>query len=82
MRTSITIDPGAEALLKEETARSGQSCRAVLNESIRRALGPRATPAVTLQPLFPAAFPPALLESRNRLADSWDDEETLRELQA
>jgi hypothetical protein len=83
MRTTITIDPDTEALLKEETARSGQSFKVVLNQSIRRALGHRARPAVALQPLFTAAFPPALLEtSMNRLADALDDEETLRELQA
>ena len=84
MRTTITIDPDTEALLKEETTRSGQSFKFVLNQSIRRALGHRTTtPAVALQPLFTAAFPPALLEtSMNRLADTLDDEETLRELQA
>ena len=83
MRTTITIDPDTEALLKEETIRSGQSFKVVLNQSIRRALGPRTGPSVTLQPLFTAAFPPALLEtSMNRLADALDDEETLRELQA
>ncbi len=83
MRTTITIDPDTEALLKEETARSGQSFKVVLNQSIRRALGHRTRPAVALQPLFTAAFPPALLEtSMNRLADALDDEETLRELHA
>lgn len=81
MRT--TIDPDTEALLKEETARSGQSLKVVLNQSIRCALEPRATPDVTVQPLFSVAFPPALLEtSMNQLADAMDDEETLRELKA
>lgn len=83
MRTTITIDPDTEALLKEETARTGQSFKSVLNQSIRRALGKRSRPAVTVQPLFPAAFPAGLLETNmNRLADALDDEETLRELQA
>ena len=83
MRTTITIDPDTEALLREETARSGQSFKVVLNQSIRRALGRRATPAITLQPLFTAAFPPALLKtSMNRLADALDDEDTLEELQS
>lgn len=83
MRTTVTLDPDTEALLKEETARTGQSFKAVLNQSIRRALGHRARPAVTLKPLFPAAFPAVLLESSmNRLANALDDEDTLQELQA
>ena len=83
MRTTVTIDPDTEALLKEETARTGQSFKVVLNQSIRRALGPRTAPPVALEPLFNAAFPQSLLDtSMNRLADALDDEETLRKLQA
>jgi hypothetical protein len=83
MRTTVTIDPDTEALLKEETAHTGQSFKVVLNQTIRRALGPRATPATNLEPLFTAPFPLVTLEtSMNRLVDALDDEETLKELQA
>ncbi len=80
MRTTVTIDPDTEALLKSEVARSGRSFKDVLNRAIRQALGPR--PAdVQVEPLFGAPFPDDL-GSFNRLADELDDDETLRELGA
>jgi len=80
MRTTVTIDPDTEALLKAEVARSGLSFKQVLNAAIRRALAP-APAEIDVEPLFPAPFPPGL-GSFNRLGDAWDDEETLRELEA
>ena len=80
MRTTVTIDADTEVLLKEEAARTGQSFKVVLNEAIRRALAPP-PPPMEVTPLFQAPFP-AGLASFNRLADEWDDEETLRELSA
>ncbi len=78
MRTTVTIDPDTAALLQEEAARTGQSFKEVLNLAVRRALAPRPA-SCEVQPLFPAPFP-AGLGSFNRLADEWDDDETLREL--
>ena len=78
MRTTVTIDSDTAALLQEEVARTGLSFKEVLNRAIRRALGPR-TQKIEVKPVFPAAFPD-LQVSFNRLADLWDDEETLREL--
>jgi len=78
MRTTVTIDPDTEALLREEVTRSGLSFKEVLNRSIRRALG-RPTAELAVEPIFHAPFPPDL-GSFNRLADAWDDEDTLREL--
>lgn len=74
----MTIDPDTAALLQEEVARSGMSFKEVLNMAIRRALGPR-NEKVIVTPLFPCAFPDNL-GSFNRLAEEWDDEQTLREL--
>ena len=83
MRTTVTIDPDTEALLKEETARTGQSFKEVLNQSIRRGLGRSGGGKVVLEPLFPAPFPGQLLEANmNHLVDELDDEETLLELQS
>lgn len=83
MRTTVTIDPDTAALLNEETARTGQSFKVVLNQSIRRALGREMAPAVSLEPLFSAPFPAQFQDiTMNRLADALDDEETLRELQS
>jgi len=78
MRTTVTIDADTAALLQEEVARTGLSFKEVLNQAIRRALGPR-TERVTVEPIFPAPFP-EFGTSLNRLVDLWDDEETLREL--
>lgn len=80
MRTTVTIDADTAALLQEEVARTGLSFKEVLNRAIRTALGPRPK-QVPVRPLFPAPFP-AGLGSFNRLADEWDDEDTLRELRS
>lgn len=83
MRTTVTIDPDTEALLKEETARTGMSFKEVLNQSIRRSLGRSGSSKVVLEPLFSAPFPHQFLETNmNRLADELDDEDTIREIQA
>lgn len=83
MRTTVTIDPDTEALLKEETARTGMSFKEVLNQSIRRSLGRSGSRKVVLKPLFSAPFPHQFLETNmNRLADELDDEDTIREIQS
>ena len=78
MRTTVTIDPDTAALLHEEVQRTGQSFKKVLNAAVRKALAPRGA-VVEVAPLFREPFPNPL-GNFNRLADSWDDEETLREL--
>lgn len=69
-----------EALIREEAARTGRSFKAVLNQSVWRALGPRAK-SVRVEPVFPAPFPASLQGiSFNRLAAEWEDEDTVKEL--
>ena len=82
MRTTVTIDPDTETLLKEEARRTGQSFKEVLNEAIRKALGRRErVKNAKVVPLFREAFPSELMNiSMNRLADELDDEGTLREM--
>lgn len=85
MRTTVTIDPDTENLLREEVRRTGRSFKEVLNLSIRRSLlsVPNDSRRIAIVPLFPAAFPQELGESNfNRLVDELDDEATLRELGA
>lgn len=81
MRTTVTIDPDTEHLLKEEAARTGNSFKVVLNQSIRRALAQPDKERVEVKPLFSQPMP-AEFEgvSMNQLADMLDDEDTLREL--
>lgn len=80
MRTTVTLEPDIEGLLRGEVRRTGASFKEVLNQAVRRALGPGSR-KVRVEPVFPAAFP-ATLEGRsfNHLADEWDDETTLEEL--
>jgi len=38
MRTTVTLDPDVDRMLKEEMRRSGASLREVLNRAVRRGL--------------------------------------------
>lgn len=81
MRTTVTIDPDTEKLLKETAQTTGQSFKVVLNEAIRTALGGQRTEAFRVEPLFKVPFPKSLEGANfNRLAESWEDEESLAEL--
>lgn len=83
MRTTVTIDPDTEALLKEEVRRTGLSFKQVLNQSVRRAIVPQsqARRRVSVKPLFTAPFPSEFEHrSLNQIADELDDEKTLREI--
>ncbi len=80
MRTTVTIDPDTERLLKEETRRTGKSFKRVLNEAVRIAFGQESI-LLKIEPLFQAPFPASLQDaSFNQLAEDWDDEETLTEM--
>lgn len=82
MRTTVTIDPDTEHLLREKAARTGNSFKEVLNQAIRRALGKQVPGQdFRIEPLFAAPFPGEIAgRNMNRLADELDDEETIREL--
>jgi len=81
MRTTVTVDPDTEYLLKEEARRTGRSFKFVLNQAIRSGLAGRQKEPVTVEPIFPAPFPKSLENANfNRLAEEWEDEETLDEL--
>jgi len=81
MRTTVTIEPDTEALLREEVRRTGLSFKEVLNRSIRRSLLRTGSAPVTLVPLFKHPFPTEISRtSMNRLTDTLDDEKTLQEL--
>jgi len=85
MRTTVTIDPDTENLLRAEVRRTGRSFKEVLNLSIRRSLLATTVESrrIGITPLFPAAFPSEFSGgSFNRLANELDDETTLRELGA
>ncbi len=43
MRTTVTLDPDVERLLKDAARRSGKSFKEILNRAVREGLAPRAT---------------------------------------
>jgi hypothetical protein len=59
VRTTVTLDPDVERLLKEEIHRSRQSFKEVLNNAIRQALRPSA-PAKRRKPFVVKARPMGL----------------------
>ncbi|MFZ4598422.1 MAG: hypothetical protein ACOYNN_07240 [Terrimicrobiaceae bacterium] len=81
MRTTVTIDPDTEALLREEIRRTGLSFKEVLNRSVRRAIVSHSPvrSRVAVKPIFNAPFP-VDFENRsfNAVADELNDEATLR----
>lgn len=81
MRTTVTIDPDTEHLLRAEAARTGCSFKEVLNQAIRRSLAKPSAKQIRVEPILDAPFPAELSGvSMNRLADMLDDEESVREL--
>jgi hypothetical protein len=81
MRTTVTLDPDTEILLREEMRRSGLSSKEALNQSIRRALlgADSGAARYVVTPIFPAAFPAEFSSgSLNRLADELDDDASRR----
>jgi hypothetical protein len=83
MRTTVTLEPDTEKLLKEESHKTGKSFKKVLNEAVRTALSRRSEGKTVLTPLFEAPFPPAVENANfNRLGSDWDEETTLDELSA
>jgi len=81
MRTTVTIDPDTEHLLRAEAARTGASFKEVLNVALRRALAKPPSERICVEPIFQAPFPAEFDGvSMNRLADMLDDDESLREL--
>lgn len=81
MRTTVTIEPDTEALLKQEARRTGESFKRVLNRAVQQALGAKSSARVQVPTLFSAPFPPEIEGVNfNRWADELDDTATVREL--
>lgn len=81
MRTTVTLDPDAEALLREEMAARRLTFKSALNEAIRRGL-PRTSQGKqrpyqvqTFSSGFQTGIDPTKL---NQLADQLETEEYLR----
>lgn len=83
MRTTVTIDPDVETLIKQVMRERGQSFKEVINASVRAAYGPttqkKREPFKT--PTFALGFFPHVnLDKALQLAGELEDEEILRKM--
>jgi hypothetical protein len=82
MRTTVTLDPDAEALVKKLMRERGLSFKQAVNHAIRSGLAPGQTGERVRTPTFRMGFDPAVrLDKALRLAGELEDEELVRRLQ-
>ena len=76
MRTTVTLDPDVQSLLKDAAHRSGKPYKVTLNDAIRAGLRPQraAQAAETTWPTFDMGQPLVDLTKAMALADELDDQ--------
>lgn len=84
MRTTLTIEPDVERLLRQEMRRTGRTMKAVVNDALRAGLGaggkPRSVPPYAVE-AHDFGFRPGVDTDRlNRLVDDTDIERLVRKL--
>lgn len=82
MRTTVTLEPDVEALLKRRMRDSGLSFKQALNDAVRAGLAPEPPQAFSM-PTFSLGFDRSLkLDKALRLAGEFEDAELVRRMQA
>jgi hypothetical protein len=82
MRTTITLDPDVEALIRKAMRERGLSFKQAVNEAIRAGLAPRSEQPTGTR-TFRMGFDPRIpLGKALRLAGELEDEELIRKLAA
>jgi hypothetical protein len=80
MRTTITLDPDVEALVKKQMQERGVGFKQAVNDAIRRGLGaPRPRRKVSF-PTYPIGVPKVPGHKFLQLAGELEDEELLRKM--
>jgi hypothetical protein len=79
MRTTITLDPEAEALVKQVMAERKLSFKEVVNDAIIRGLRPSPRREIDL-PTYHMGPPLVDLDKSTQLAGELDDEEFVRKM--
>ena len=76
MRTTLTLDPDVARLIEDAVHRERRTMKGVINDALRRALGPTPGPRthVRVVPHASAVRPGSDLDKLNQLADELDDE--------
>lgn len=83
MRTTITLDPDVEALVRKAMSERGLSFKQAVNEAIRAGLAPRSDQPPTGTRTFRMGFNPTIsLDKALRLAGQLEHEELIRKLAA
>jgi hypothetical protein len=78
MRTTVTLEPDVQRLLKEAAHRSGRPFKQVLNDAVRAGLKRPARATVAFkQPVFSLGRPLVDLTKANALAADLEDQDTL-----
>lgn len=81
VRTTVTLDPDVEALVRKAMRERGLSFKRAVNEAIRAGLAPGATADSFTTPVFRMGFNPAIPSDKAlRLAAELEDEELRRKL--
>lgn len=81
MRTTVTLDPDVETLLKAMMKERGLSFKEALNQAIRTALGSRSRSSKFRTPTARMGFNPAIpWDKALRLAGDEEDDELARRL--
>lgn len=82
MRTTITLDPDVEALVRRRMSERGVSFKDAVNDAIRAGLAaPRRARADVRTPTFPMGHEPRIpWDKALRLAADLEDEELIRRL--
>jgi hypothetical protein len=79
MRTTITLTPETEALIKKAMAERKLSFKEIVNDAIQRGLRPEARSRVSL-PSFNMGPPLVNLDNATQLAGDLEDEEIVRKM--
>jgi hypothetical protein len=80
VRTTITLDPDVEALVRKVMRERGLTFKAAVNQALRRALSARADRHAYRTPTFDMGEPRVPLDRALRLASDLEDDEIVRKL--
>ncbi len=75
MRTTVTLDPDVEALVKRAMSERGLSFKEAINEAVRMGIGPRKPGDALALPTFDMGEPIVDVTKALRLAGELEDQE-------
>lgn len=81
MRTTVTLEPDIEALLRRRMAERGISFKQAVNEAIRAGLSPRTGEAFHTETV-PMGSPTVNLDRALQLQGELEDEEAVRKMRS